>query len=334
MNYPMLYWFIPRELVGFVKFLLVALLVIAAVWLLRSFFRAATNPRAKRIRQIVVLLGALPIAGLLVSNDIMEKRQAEARREYARAAHAHFKQRCESAHITYHKQVPPQDGVFIMKPGTKVTVQQLKDQFWMGDPYDMPDTPENEAHGLLYRQKSLPKESWDARNGRGGFDFVEAPHPDQPGKYQRFTLKPTKEKDGKGFVIHESGSDIVDTRLSRYGYTWDDISTPEDRKYWVAGGRLRVVDLETGEVVAERVGYVIERYFGATSSTFNQAPWSGAHTGPAHFEEYIEQYQTVCDQPLEELKLLSSDHRRTKSRREIVSTALGTWNELTKEETK
>jgi len=334
MNYPMLYWFVPREVVGFVKFLLVALLVLAVVWLLRSFFKTATTPRAKRIRLIVVLLIALPVVGLLISNDIMEKRQAEARSAYVREAYAHFKQRCAGAHITYHRQVPPQDGVFIMKPGTTATSAQLQDQFWMGDPYDLPNTPENEASGLLYRQKSLPKESWDARNSRGGFDFVEAPHPDQPGKYRRFTLKPTGKKDHKGFVIHEPGSDIVDTRQSRYGYTWDDISTLEDRKYWVAGGRLRVVDLDTGEVVAERVGYVIERHFGATSPTFNQTPWSGAHTDPALFGEYLERYQTVCDRPLEELKLLSRDHRLTKSHREILGTALGTWNELTKEEIK
>lgn len=309
MNYPMLYWFIPRELVGFAKFLLIAMVVVGTIWLLRSFFSTAADPRAKRTRLIVVLLFALPAVGLLVSNDVMEKRHAAERKAYVQAAYAHFKQRCESAHITYYKQVPPQDGVFIMKPGTKATSEQLKDQFWMGDPYDLPDTPENEASGLLYRQKSLPKESSDALQ-RGGFDFVEAPHPDQPGKYLRFTLKPDSDrKDYKGHVRHQPGSAIVDTRLSHYGYTWDDISTPEDRKYWVAGGRLRVVDLDSGEVVAERIGYVIERYFGATSSTFNQTPWLSARG---------------CE----------ISNPAFGGRREFISTALGTWNELTKEETK
>lgn len=217
MNYPMLYWFVPRELVGTVKFLLIAMLVLGAIWLLRTFLGAAADRRAKQIRLLVVALFALPAIGLLISNDVMEKRHAAERKAYVQDAYAHFKHRCESAHITYYKQVPPQAGVFIMKPGTKATDQQLKDQFWMGDPYDLPDTPENEASGLLYRQKSLPKESSDALQ-RGGFDYVETPHPDQPGKYLRFTLKPDGDrKDYKGYVRHQPGSDIVDTRLSRYG---------------------------------------------------------------------------------------------------------------------
>lgn len=71
-----------------------------------------------------------------------------------------------------------------------------------------------------------------------------------------------------------------------------------------------MVELDSGEVVAERVGYVIERYFGATSSTFNQTPWSNSrgHEG------------TTCPE--------------LKTKRIFLSTSLGTWNELTKEETK
>lgn len=146
---------------------------------------------------------------------------------------------------------------------------------------------------------------------RGGFDFVEAPHPDKPNMFLRFSLKWSGEKSKAGDDIpdHDAISkspDTVEERRSRYGYTWDDISTPEDRKYWVAGGRLRVVELATGEVVAERVGYVIEKYFGATSSTFNQTPWSNTRGR-----------ETTCP----EIRTL----------RIFLSNALGTWSELNNE---
>lgn len=320
MNYPMLYWFVPRELVGLAKFLLLALLIGGFIWFMLVFLKG-TPEGAARKRRLGWFFGlfVLPLAGLLISNEIMERRQIAERQAYVKAAWAHFKQRCETAHVTYFKPIPPQDGVFIMKPVQKPTIAQLGDQYWMGDPYDMPDSPENEASGLLYRQKSLPKGSWDARNGRGGFDFVEAPHPDQPNKFLRFTLKPDGEKDGQGFASHKPGSDTVDTRHSRYGYTWDDNSTPEDRKYWVAGGRLRVVDLETGEVVAERVGYLIEKYFGATSSTFNQEPWGNAKGYPYVYGDYFEPNQTICEMPLRGEKQLGTSYR------EIFSKALGTW---------
>lgn len=305
MNYPMLYWFVPRELVGFVKFLLIAMLVIGFLWMLRSIRNSApAGPARKRRLAWFFGLFVLPLAGLLIGNEITERRQIAEGQAYAKAAWAHFKQRCETAHVTYFKPIPPQDGVFIMKPAQAPTFAQLKDQYWMGDPYDLPDTPANEASGLLYRQKSLPKGSWDERNGRGGFDFVEAPHPEQQGKFVRFTLKPDGEKDGQGFASHKPGSDVVDTRLSRYGYTWDDISTPEDRKYWVAGGRLRVVELATGEVVAERVGFKLAYHLGAVYASYDVEPWRAA--------------EGVCP-------LVNREYR------EFISTSLGTWNELNKE---
>jgi hypothetical protein len=58
---------------------------------------------------------------------------------------------------------------------------------------------------------------------------------------------------------------------ARYGVTWDDISTKEDRDVWIAGSRLRVVDTQTGEVLGERVGYMIDRGQGAREG--DRSPW-------------------------------------------------------------
>ena len=307
MNFPMLYWFVPRGLVSLAKVILVVLLVLGFIWIVRSIRNSTpTGPGRRRRLALFFALFVLPVGGLLVSNEVMERRQIAESKAYVKAAWAHFKQRCETAHLTYFKQIEPQDGVFIMKPTQPPTIEQLRDQFWMGDPYDMPDSPENEAGELLYRKKTQPTGTPYAE--RGGFDFVEAPHPVEPGKYLRFTPKWQKKKNVDGYPIWDREAtklpEVVDTHLARYGYTWDDISTSEDRKYWVAGGRLRVVELATGEVVAERVGYVIERHFGATSSTFNQTPWSNSrgHEG------------TTCPD--------------LRTRRIFLSNSLGTWNEF------
>jgi hypothetical protein len=60
----------------------------------------------------------------------------------------------------------------------------------------------------------------------------------------------------------------------RYGVTYADISTIDDRKIWIAGSSLRVIDLETNEVIAERVGYMIDRGQGSEAG-FRQ-PWADA----------------------------------------------------------
>ncbi len=300
MNTPMIYWFIPRGVFHFFDYLLIGLFILWLVWIALGIYDPA---RGRRLRSTILGLITLALFAWWGYGNYQDRQAWEAGRAYSRAAWAHFHQRCESAHVTYFKTVPPQDAVFIMKPAKRATSVELKDQFWMGDPYDLPDEPESEARGLLFRQKSLLPTGSPHANQRGGFDYVEAPHPEKTGKFMRYKLwSPRGNVAGKPLYEMWQPTE-VDSRLSRYGYTWDDISTREDRHFWVAGGRMRVVDLETGEVVAERVGYVIETYFGVSSSTFNPAPWRHARGGGG-----------ICP-------LVSNEQR------EFISTALGTWNE-------
>lgn len=53
--------------------------------------------------------------------------------------------------------------------------------------------------------------------------------------------------------------------------TYDDISTREERDYWIAGSSLKVIDLQTDEVIAERVGYMIDWAQGITVG--GRSPW-------------------------------------------------------------
>ena len=47
----------------------------------------------------------------------------------------------------------------------------------------------------------------------------------------------------------------VDTIHAKYALSIEDISTLEDRAHWVGRGRLRLTDQDTGEIVAEYVGF-------------------------------------------------------------------------------
>jgi hypothetical protein len=57
----------------------------------------------------------------------------------------------------------------------------------------------------------------------------------------------------------------------RYGVTYDDISTRGERDYWIAGSSLKVIDLQTNEVIAERIGYTVDWAQG--SSAGGRSPW-------------------------------------------------------------
>lgn len=50
-------------------------------------------------------------------------------------------------------------------------------------------------------------------------------------------------------------SEVADLK-SRYGYTWRGISRPHDRELGIGGGELIIFDLQTGDVLAVRRGYI------------------------------------------------------------------------------
>ncbi|MBD9355718.1 hypothetical protein [Methylomonas albis] len=63
----------------------------------------------------------------------------------------------------------------------------------------------------------------------------------------------------------------------RYGVTYDDLETPEERKMWIAGSALKVIDLETGELLGQRVGYLHDQGGGGNGA--GRQPWAHAMRG-------------------------------------------------------
>ena len=58
---------------------------------------------------------------------------------------------------------------------------------------------------------------------------------------------------------------------ARYLLDFEDLVDPADRAYWVAGTKLRVIDQQNGEVIAEMTRFVIEPGFGSGAS--GRWPW-------------------------------------------------------------
>jgi len=190
--------------------------------------------------------------------------------QYRKAAWAHFKKRCdENAGEKIYKIAQNVDGIFLMKPRPKATQDQLRDQYWMGDPYGY-------RHSMPWQFPFL----WDlnerggsttTRTERRGFDFVEVPQPDSANQFKEPVLHFTLNRESRKLVEKS-----VSTRQSVYGIVWEDTSTREDRSYWVAGSKFQVVDLRSNEVMAERIGYLIESGFGSTGYGGGRDAWDAA----------------------------------------------------------
>jgi len=96
---------------------------------------------------------------------------------------------------------------------------------------------------------------------RRGYRFVETPNPKGEG-FLRYRLSNDNEK-----LEHEE----IGMLESRYMVRQEDISTSEDRSFWVAGNRLSIIDMKSRQVLGERVGYVFESGFGSISG--GRRPW-------------------------------------------------------------
>ncbi|MDR1850501.1 MAG: hypothetical protein LBQ75_10730 [Zoogloeaceae bacterium] len=196
-----------------------------------------------------------------------EAAQAKGKAEIAaheKEDYAYFQKKCaeDSGRFIYKTVTEPQESVYMMKPRKEATPQELADQFWMGDPYGM----WLGQWSLLQKQKNAEGDELPM------FSFVETHDLDHPDQLWRYYLR--------GFREPEDGSCPYDTRSfrcepaeniqSRYGITWDDLSSNEDRRYWVAKSRLQIIDLQTKEVMAERIGYV-------SGKRYAKQPWERAY---------------------------------------------------------
>ena len=226
----------------------------------RMKFRSTLVGRAAAVVMIVVL-AVLPCVH---ANDVEIPKQTRTPEEFAKyreAARAHFQKRCkENAGEKIHRTIEDVEGIFLAKPRKRPTELDLKDQHWMGDPYGIVLYPPAEiSRYLSYLDDN--DISTTKRTLRPGYAFVEVPSANGS-EFIRHRLGGTRDK---------TASERSVVRQSRYAVIRDDISTREDRTYWVGGGRLAVVDLSTNEVLGERIGYVLEPGFGSTAGA--RRPW-------------------------------------------------------------
>lgn len=129
----------------------------------------------------------------------------------------------------------------------------------MGDPYGLVMYPPAEISRYL-NFLNLNGRPTKERTARKGFDYVITNS--ESGGFLEYRLDESNEN----LVVKP-----IETQPSRYSIVWRDISTDEDRNYWVAGGSLQIVDLSTMELLGERVGYVFESGFGSTAG--GRVPW-------------------------------------------------------------
>ena len=215
------------------------------------------------------VIGALVVTGgfayPILATVIPEQRAMKERIAFSNEAWNYFRKKCDDeSGVKIQKTFSGVKSVLILKPLPQAGPGDLNDQYWYGDPYS--STSWGEDRSISAALKFVVMTNENGEKTRDGFEFVEMKREDGTAvRYQRLfnRLSPPN------FRLED-----IQSPTSKFGITWEDISKPDDRKYWVAGSRLRIIDLTDNSVVVERVGFLIESGFGSHAG--GRRPWSTA----------------------------------------------------------
>ena len=210
-------------------------------------------------------------------------------KERQRIAAEMFRERCKKAGVFIHRTVEDVEGIFLIK--LRPQGVNFDEQYILDDPYGRDAGGDGYIEVLLesfYESWQKTSSSPQPRDDRKGYEYIEAIDPKDGVRY-RYTgsVKATRKMDASApnvqlevrrnpnfdlniydYILERTPSNAP---RPRYGVTYDDISTREERDYWIAGSSLRVIDLQTNGVIAERIGYMVDWAQG--SSAGGRSPW-------------------------------------------------------------
>lgn len=215
-------------------------------------------------------MATVALLGSCMGPPMLRDWKAKQKRE---EAYAMWQERCKKSGEFIHKTVEDVEGVYLVNVRMSTNHGQ---QFELDDPYGHDSTGDNYILSFVHGyHKPEDRASFVGVPRRFGYRYVEAIDPrdsklyryagriEEPWQYNKSYLK--------GYTRFVLDRTPIVKRTARYGVKFEDISTREERVHWIAGSSLKVIDLETQEVLAERIGYMVDWAQGSRSG--GRSPW-------------------------------------------------------------
>ncbi len=223
---------------------------------------ALIKPKSIKVKALCTLMVLGIFFGPMVPGAL---RAHEHQQRYAKAK-ALFDERCKTAGEKIYRTVEGVDGVFLMN--IRPQVDNFADQFALTDPYGHDFGGDTYIASFLWGRDNKG-ETWEG-DTRGGFGYVEAIDATTQVRHRYSATVRHLNNPGNAVEFLVSKNPTVNDS-PRYGVMWADLSTPEDRKLWIAGGSIKIIDLKTNEVMGERKGYMMDAGQGNVSG--GRSPW-------------------------------------------------------------
>lgn len=253
---------------------------------------AAAAPRLAGLKLSLALALLATLAACAGSLHPEENAKRLAHQERYARAKALFEERCKTAGVVIKRTVKDVEGIELLKVRPKLEwgdrryFDSMFDGAAMageaqGDSYIAsflyselrnPHTPEQ--RGVIQPPHVTPGMNQEAP--RRGYRFVDVRDP-ASGEVLRYRVVPGL-TDAEWYQRGAWARDLESApRLGKpalYAVDYEDIVDPADRALWVAGTRIKVIDQQTGEVIAQLTRFVWDRGFGGAST--GRWPWQHA----------------------------------------------------------
>jgi hypothetical protein len=232
----------------------------AIVWglLAIALLIALIKPKSIKVKALCALLVLGIFFGPMVPGAL---RAHEHQQRYAKAR-ALFDERCKTAGEKIYRTVEGVEGVFLMK--MRPSTINLSDQHALDDPYGHDFSGDDYPASMLWGKGG---HTGDANYEWFGYKFVVSKSASDSSLIN-YSLGP-RQNDGSPKIVKSTAA-----VTPQFGITYDDLSSREDRDSWIAGSKLQIIDAKTGEVLAERIGWMFDSALGKTSG--GRQPWSYA----------------------------------------------------------
>lgn len=217
--------------------------------------------------------------------------EAAVRANYAKAK-ALFEQRCKTAGVVIKRTVKDVEGIELLKvrpvlawgdkryfdpkfDGAAMAAEAQGDGYIASFLYSElrnPNTPER--RGVVQPPTSKPGMNQDAP--RQGYRYVDVRDPATSTVLRyRLALHLTEAQwYQRGGWAKDLEHTVRTGPQARFAVDYEDIVDPVDRAYWIAGTRIKVIDRQNGEAIAQLTRYVWDQGVGGSST--GRWPWQHA----------------------------------------------------------
>lgn len=185
-----------------------------------------------------------------------------------------FSEHCKSAGERIYRTINDVDSVLLLKVRP---FSYYESQFEQNDPYGRDFSGEGYIASFLQSANKF-RESGSITSFNQpvfGYSYVDVidPSDGKRYRYKGHLEEPWQVNKSylKGYIRHVMQKSTAPDPAPRYGVTYEDISTQDDLQHWVAGSSLKILDLQTNEVIAERIGYLYDPQQGSTTN--GRVPW-------------------------------------------------------------